>query len=126
MIKCGKENTRVETLCLLATNTLFQWSKAQDKFEVPLAAFLTEKDGAEKWMKPSMGKVKINVDAAIFPDQGRFSFACIARNDQGVVIEAITSCKQGTPTPELVEAMSVKEALSWIKAKAWQQVTIET
>ena len=77
-------------------------------------------------MKPSTGVVKINVDAALFPDKERFSFACIARNDQGHVLEAIACSNQGMPSPESVEAMGVKEALSWIKRKDWQHVTIET
>ena len=83
----------------------------------PLLQLLTRDDGAERWMKPSIGVVKINVDAALFPDQGRFSFAYIARNDQGQAIEAITCCKQGAEPPEMAEAMGVKEDLSWIKRK---------
>ena len=33
------KHARTETVCRLATTTLFQWSKAQDRFEVPVAVF---------------------------------------------------------------------------------------
>ena len=47
----GKQ-ARVKSVCNLAKNTLYNWTKAQDKLEVPMAAFLTKEDGAEKWIKP--------------------------------------------------------------------------
>ena len=70
--------------------------------------------------------IKVNVDAALFPEEDKFSFACVARNDQGHAIEAITCCKQGVTSPEMAEAIGVKEALSWIKRKSWQRVIVET
>ena len=117
---------RVNTVCHLAQSTLSQWSRAQDKFEIPTAAFLTNDDGAEKWSKPAFGVLKINVDAALFSEASTYSFVCVARDDQGHFIEATTCCRQGVVSPELAEAMGVREALSWIKKKAWSQVVIET
>ncbi|XP_062085344.1 uncharacterized protein LOC133791431 [Humulus lupulus] len=117
---------RVATVTNLAKHTLVQWTKAQDKFEVPTATFLTKEDGAESWRKPAAGIVKINVDAALFSDSSTYSFACVARNDQGHTLEAITCCRNGVVSPELVEAMGMREALSWIKKKSWDKVIIET
>ncbi|XP_062100583.1 uncharacterized protein LOC133806507 [Humulus lupulus] len=100
---------------LLSKSMLNQWIQAQNKAEVPLAAFLTNADGADTWQKPLGEGIKINVDAAIFSEMGTFSYACIARNETGHPIEAITSCKQGSMSPELAEIMGIREALSWIK-----------
>uniref|UniRef100_A0A803QK79 Reverse transcriptase n=1 Tax=Cannabis sativa TaxID=3483 RepID=A0A803QK79_CANSA len=44
----------------------------------------------------------------------------------GHALEAISCCKPGTVTPEIAEAMGVREALSWLKKKGWNRVTIET
>ncbi|XP_062086518.1 uncharacterized protein LOC133792627 [Humulus lupulus] len=117
---------RVATVTSLAKNTLDQWTKAQDRFEVPTAAFLIEADGADIWRRPAAGVIKINVDAALFSESSTYSFACVARNDQGHTLEAITCCRNGVVSPELAEAMGMREALSWIKKKSWDKVTIET
>ncbi|XP_062101909.1 uncharacterized protein LOC133809260 [Humulus lupulus] len=114
------------SVVFLSSSMLNQWIQAQNKIEVPLAAFLTDADGADTWQKPSAGGIKINVDTAIFSNFGSFSYACIARNEAGNPIEAITSCKQGSMSPELAEVMGIREALSWIKQKKWSNVTIET
>uniref|UniRef100_A0A803NUV7 RNase H type-1 domain-containing protein n=1 Tax=Cannabis sativa TaxID=3483 RepID=A0A803NUV7_CANSA len=42
------------------------------------------------------------------------------------VLEAISSCRTDVVTPELAEAMGVREALSWLKKKGWNRVTIES
>ena len=47
-------------------------------------------------------------------------------NDQDHTLEAISCCRNGVVSPELAEAMGMREALSWIKKKAWDKVTIET
>ncbi|XP_062114086.1 uncharacterized protein LOC133825112 [Humulus lupulus] len=117
---------RVNMVCNLAHSTLVQWTRAQDKFEVPTAAFLTSDDGAEKWIKPTPGVIKINVDAALSTEASTYSFACVARDDQGHFIEAITCCRQGVVSPKMAEAMGVREALSWLKKKYWSHVVIET
>ncbi|KAM6544107.1 hypothetical protein CsatB_008554 [Cannabis sativa] len=122
-----KEKTAsVAAVTILASSMLEQWSKAQDKTHVPTAAFLSPADGALSWQKPATGEVKINTDAALFSDPNRYSFACVARDDSGHVLEAISSCKLGVVTPELAEAMGVREALSWLKKKGWNRVTIES
>ena len=70
--------------------------------------------------------IKLNVDAALFLENGLYSVACIARNDSGEFMEAITSCKMGQITPELAEVFGIREALSWIKRKGWRNVSLET
>ncbi|KAL8134098.1 uncharacterized protein LOC141714606 [Apium graveolens] len=103
-----------------------QWDIAQDRNVNSLAVFVTEDDGAMKWTRPEGKAIKVNVDASIFEETGRYSYVCVARNSIGSVEEAISSCKEGRRDMEVVEALGVKEALSCIKKKQWGAVTIET
>ena len=50
----------------------------------------------------------------------------IARNHEGNLMEAKACCKQGSLSPDLAEAIGIREALSWIKSKGWPKVVLET
>lgn len=50
----------------------------------------------------------------------------IARNQKGELIKARSSCKEEHTTPEGAEAVGNKEALSWIKTRQLNEVTVET
>lgn len=50
----------------------------------------------------------------------------VARDHTGELLVATASCKHGQINPELAEAIGIKEALSWVKNKIEQPVTIET
>uniref|UniRef100_A0A803NS52 RNase H type-1 domain-containing protein n=1 Tax=Cannabis sativa TaxID=3483 RepID=A0A803NS52_CANSA len=69
------------------------------------------------WRKPMGGKIKINVDGAIFEAQRMFGFGCVARDHAGQLLEAISDSKFGVVLPEIAEIVGMKEALSWIKEK---------
>lgn len=71
-------------------------------------------------------KTKVNTDAAIFHTSNCYSYAFVARNQKGELIEARSSCKPGHISPESVETMGIQEALSWIKDKQLTEVTVET
>ncbi|KAK1381575.1 hypothetical protein POM88_028319 [Heracleum sosnowskyi] len=64
-----KNGSSVAAVGILAHNFLSQWSQAQDKNDVPTAAFLRTRDGSEKWIKPVGDVVIINVDAALFTEK---------------------------------------------------------
>ena len=89
-------------------------------------SFLQPNDGAERWNKPPVGSIKLNTDAAIFLSRNRFSFALVARNHEGNLLEAKACCCGGLVSPEVVEAIGIKEALSWIKTKSWVNVVLES
>ncbi|XP_062093901.1 uncharacterized protein LOC133799929 [Humulus lupulus] len=112
---------------VVVSNSVFnQWSQAQHKSDIPTAAYLTDADGVEKWQCPNPGSVKVNMDAALFPDLGTYSFACLARDELGHPIEALSRCFNGHVAPELAEAMGFREALSWIKKYNWPRVILES
>ncbi|XP_062102834.1 uncharacterized protein LOC133812999 [Humulus lupulus] len=111
---------------LTADSSLLAWVQAQDREIAPLPNFLSPADGRLSWVKPPLGALKINVDAAIFSAAATYSFAGIVRDHEGAFVEAFSVCRAGVVSPELGEALGVREALSWIKKRSWQQVEIET
>uniref|UniRef100_A0A803P625 RNase H type-1 domain-containing protein n=1 Tax=Cannabis sativa TaxID=3483 RepID=A0A803P625_CANSA len=102
------------------------WKTRNELLLVPTTTFLIEEDGWETWQRPPATKLKINVDAATFDNNGTFSFVCVARDANGSLVEAITRCQTRNTTLELAEAMGVREAISWIKQKAWYGTVVET
>ena len=64
-------------------------------------------DGAETWLKPSPGILKINVDAALFAASNSFGVACLALDDSGLMVEGLTRHYNGSLDPTLAEAIGV-------------------
>ena len=54
------------------------------------------------------------------------SFVCVARNYLGHCIGAVARGRSGMVLPEVAEILGIKEALSWVKDKGWQDVIIES
>lgn len=77
----------------LLHSTITYWDRYQDRNVNSVAAFLTSNDDLVKWVKPKEEVIKINVDDVTFEDVSRFSFICAARDGDGAVIEATTSCQ---------------------------------
>lgn len=61
----------------------------------------------ECWEHPQEGMVKINVDATVFESFKLYCLSMVARNHEGVLISAGTSCRYGRMALELVEALSI-------------------
>ncbi|KAM6543464.1 hypothetical protein CsatB_007911 [Cannabis sativa] len=83
-------------------------------------------DGAEHWAAPQEHSVKVNVDTAVFGETRQFRIGLVARDAQGLLIEGRTKIFQGHSSPKFIEAMGIRQALSWIKARHWQKVVLET
>lgn len=67
-------------MVFLAKTTLENWTRAQDRNSVSTAAFFTEADGSERWVRPEGTSIKVNVDATLFTESGNYSYACVARD----------------------------------------------
>ncbi|KAM6546616.1 hypothetical protein CsatB_027352 [Cannabis sativa] len=80
----------------------------------------------EKWYPPNFLNIKVNVDGALFALEGRFGVGLVARDAAGLVIRAVTLLKMGSLQPHEVEAIGIKEALSWIKTNGWNGVILES
>ncbi|XP_060969989.1 uncharacterized protein LOC115713780 [Cannabis sativa] len=121
-----KKVVNADRIVVLARGYLDQWTNAQNTLiESSWSGFQTG-DGVEQWSAPSENSIKINVDAALFEDGTSHRIGMVARDHHGFLVEGRTEHFQGAATPEVAEAIGVREALSWIKKKNWQQASIET
>uniref|UniRef100_A0A803PVI4 RNase H type-1 domain-containing protein n=1 Tax=Cannabis sativa TaxID=3483 RepID=A0A803PVI4_CANSA len=105
---------------------LDQWKKAQDKTYLSSLSIGTNGDGAELWVKHAINIIRLNVDAALFQEDQSYGFGIVARDASGKVLEAISVYHGGIYPAETIEAMGVKEALSWVKRNSWEDVEVET
>lgn len=103
---------------------LAEYSKAQDFSTQALYQFVEHGDGAQVWVRPKNGSVKVTVDAAIFTKSSSYGIGMLARNDKGEVIYGRSESYQGNV--RVAEAMAVKEALSWCKLNKWQELVLES
>ncbi|XP_060962068.1 uncharacterized protein LOC133032213 [Cannabis sativa] len=80
----------------------------------------------EQWTAPDFPFVKVNVDGALFSVQGRYGLGLIARSAAGMVLGARILSREGSLQPHIVQAIGIKEALSWSKANGWSDVVVKT
>ncbi|KAM6586650.1 hypothetical protein CsatA_009255 [Cannabis sativa] len=123
----NQQNTDTMEVVSSAKSYLEQWKVAQvSGFETTLSG-LTKDDGAEQWRLPPSNSVKINVDGAIFADTNEFGLGVVVRDDKGFLVEGKTRLFHGKVAAEVAEALSFREALSWIKQNPnWPHVIVET
>ncbi|XP_060957652.1 uncharacterized protein LOC133029176 [Cannabis sativa] len=120
------KNTSVSNIVGSATIALDQWKKAQDKNSLSSLCINNKVDGVEHWTKPETNTIKLNVDASIFEREEQYGFGIVARDHGGNCLEARAGCFGGIYSAAVVEALGIKEALSWIKTKNWVHVVVET
>ncbi|KAL8100447.1 hypothetical protein AgCh_032636 [Apium graveolens] len=107
-----------------AKQYLSQWSLAQNRSTSALLQPAFEGDGACIWVNPQHNSVKISADAAVFEDKDAVGFGLIARDSNGVLIQAKSIVHKSSVSPVLAEAMAIKEALSWIDEMHWKECTV--
>ncbi|KAM6562357.1 hypothetical protein CsatB_022355 [Cannabis sativa] len=100
--------------------SLDHWNKAQDKISLSSICLESIGDGAESWTRPAENTIKINVDVALFDSDNKYGFKIIARNHLGHLVAARAGCHGRRYAAEIIEAMGIKEALSWVKTNNWQ------
>ncbi|XP_062108098.1 uncharacterized protein LOC133818976 [Humulus lupulus] len=120
-----QQASSVERVVLSARTTLDHWISAQKESLLPSLGVLSPNEGSEHWTKSSVIMIKINFDGAIFENESRYGVGFVARGHDGHLIEAKMKSNAGCLTSAVVEAIRVKEALSWKKDHNWQQVVLE-
>lgn len=95
-----------------AYSMLYEWNRAKE--EEPRNNN-QQQISSRRWSKPPERWIKINTDAACNQNMGRMGVGCIIRDDQGRFIRARSKVVQGRVQPREVEAMGLREALSWVK-----------
>nr|XP_017251820.1 PREDICTED: uncharacterized protein LOC108222412 isoform X3 [Daucus carota subsp. sativus]XP_017251821.1 PREDICTED: uncharacterized protein LOC108222412 isoform X3 [Daucus carota subsp. sativus] len=116
----------VTEVVVMAKSTLNHWINAQDKFFDSSLGYMTQDDGVERWRTPNVDTIKINTDAAIFETSCCYSFALVAHDHTGALVEASSRCLLSNASPEMAEIMGIREALSWVKRRPGIKVEIET
>uniref|UniRef100_A0A803QR46 Uncharacterized protein n=1 Tax=Cannabis sativa TaxID=3483 RepID=A0A803QR46_CANSA len=106
--------------------TLDHWIKAQDKMSLLSPSMLDVGNNFEHWTKPTDNTIKITVDGAIFEVENAYGYGIVACDSEGSVIDFVAKYSHGSFSAEVVEAVGVKEALSWLKDKGWNAVEVET
>ncbi|XP_060965211.1 uncharacterized protein LOC133034187 [Cannabis sativa] len=63
---------------------------------------------------------------AFFEKENVYGFGVVARDSSGHLVGLTSKYQVGSYAAEVIEALSVKEALSWLKGKGWSKVKVET
>lgn len=98
-----------------AYSILNQWQNVQDRTFDSFMRYMSPDDSDEHLNLPSFNSVMINSDAAIFKESDIYNYAFVIRDHVWVLIEVRSKCLWGSPTADLVKAIGIWEALSWIK-----------
>jgi hypothetical protein len=64
-----------------------------------------------RWSSPPVGKVCVNVDAAIFSQEPRMGWGAVVRDHEGSMLFACHEGIAGVFSPELAEAEAIRRAL---------------
>uniref|UniRef100_A0A803QB69 RNase H type-1 domain-containing protein n=1 Tax=Cannabis sativa TaxID=3483 RepID=A0A803QB69_CANSA len=122
----NSKQSSVEEVVSIASLNFVSWNNAQNQSHISPSGHGQQGRYIEHWTRPIDPYIKVNVDGAIFSNEECFGFGMVARTASGSVIEAVQIRKIGNWSPLLVEAMGLKEALSWIKQKDWHSVIVES
>ncbi|XP_031106841.1 uncharacterized protein LOC116011420 [Ipomoea triloba] len=78
-----------------------------------------------RWKLPSLGRVKLNTDAALDVENNVMGLGWVLRDDGGRFLAAKGLRVEGTYEVKVAEAICVREALSWLKGTGMGDVDVE-
>lgn len=107
-----------------ASQFLHQWQEAQGSVTqcVPRPVCVS----FQHWEKPEEGRLKCNVDAAVFESQNYSTYGFLLHDHMGGCINAVHAAIPGITHPLLAEAIEFREALSWMKSFSLTNVIVES
>ena len=120
-------NQRWTTYQLLsfAGKTLTKWRQAQQCKVMTQKSLEMPNSMPIRWNKPPYNWTKLHVDAAIFNNGSSTGLGCILCDHEGTFLAAISVNKQIRLQPREAEALSVREALHWIRIQSLSNVIVE-
>ena len=120
-------NQRWTTYQLLsfAGKTLTKWHQAQQCKVMTQKILEMPNSMPIRWNKPPYNWTKLHVDAAIFNNGSSTGLGCILCDHEGTFLDAISVNKQILLQPREAEALSVREALHWIRIQSLSNVIVE-
>ncbi|XP_017239320.1 uncharacterized protein LOC108212100 [Daucus carota subsp. sativus] len=96
----------------LAVNMLTDWRKALEQGERRTGGVQVQQ---RQWSKPPAGWLKVNIDASCRQGNEWIGAGCVVRDEEGRFVRARTTVVRGRAYAREAEALSLKEALSWMK-----------
>ncbi|KAM6545766.1 hypothetical protein CsatB_026502 [Cannabis sativa] len=114
----------VERVVSSAITYLELWKFAQSNNGGASSSSGQSRAGVEHCIKPSLGESKVNCDAARFFWR-KDGLGWIARDHAGLCFAAAAVKLRGEIDPVVAEALSMKEALSWVKSFLGEGRTVE-
>ncbi|KAJ1389017.1 Ribonuclease H-like superfamily [Sesbania bispinosa] len=106
-----------------AQEAFTDWNCVKSCGEVGITSVVTSHNFC--WFPPQAGRVKCNVDAALFADQNGFGVGLCLRDDKGQYIKSKVLYHHGSPPPREAEALGLLDALSWLGELGMLEVDIE-
>ncbi|KAJ1436407.1 Ribonuclease H-like superfamily [Sesbania bispinosa] len=106
-----------------AQEAFTDWNCVKSCGEVGITSVVTSHNFC--WFPPQAGRVKCNVDAALFADQNDFGVGLCLRDDKGQYIKSKVLYHHGSPPPREAEALGLLDALSWLGELGMLEVDIE-
>ena len=107
-----------------AKELLREWQHAKDGQSRQIQRRIRSNEAT--WLRPEIGWLKCNIDAVIFQQEGFMGYGWVLRDDEGVVIAAKNGVMNGLVDLAMAEAMSCREALSWLKSLNISKVIVES
>ncbi|KAK4426685.1 hypothetical protein Salat_1437200 [Sesamum alatum] len=109
-----------DELVLFASNYLFTFR------QVHMSVARTSVGVAPaRWSPPNDTVIKLNYDGAIFAESGEIGVGVVARDCTGACVGWTTMKQAKQATPELVEALAARAAISFALSSGWRKITLE-
>ena len=110
-----------------STLTINQWQEAQKMKGVNTGGGHNLSSRLPlRWVAPTQGRLKVNVEASVIEGGSSFSLGMIARDHNRDCCRARTMCCEGVVSVFEAEAKGVLEAMKWAAEAAISNVTFET
>ena len=106
-----------------AMSMLHEWQQRCVAVRTPK---VTTNSSSRKWHRPQQGWIKVNTDAAVFMEWGSTGIGSVIRDAHGAFLRARNHKLQALYSPREVEAIGLKEALSWVKELGYKRCVFET
>jgi ribonuclease HI len=78
-----------------------------------------------QWIRPSIGFLKLNWDAALNQELRRVGIGVVAQNDRGEVVAAIAKSMPFRTDPAMAEAFAAWEAVNFCFDRGWKNIIFE-
>ena len=107
----------------LALEYLFDWISIHESTKTgnQVISFYVQ----QRWQRAPIGFVKCNIDATVFHDEGKSSWGIVVRDSQGLFLYVASQLMDDIFQVRELEALGLREALSWIKNLGFNQVIFE-